>query len=73
MKAVLLEENVLAPITPVSVRILEMLAAVQLNRYACICVEEVNFHSAPTIKGNRQFCIEPESSGGCRQCFQPTI
>src|SRR5690348_9749466 len=67
MKAVLLEQNILAPITPVSIRIIQMLATIQFNCYVCICVEQVNFHSAPTIERNRQFCIEPESSGRLRQ------
>src|SRR5947209_9171822 len=50
-----------------------MLAAIQFNCYVCICVKQVHFHSAPTIEGNRQFCIEPESSGRLRQGLQSAI
>ena len=35
--AVLLEQNVFAPITPVSVRIVEVLAAIQFDCYVCAC------------------------------------
>ena len=66
MKAVLLEQNIFAPITPVSVLIIEMLAAIQFNCYVCICVEQVNFPESgiASVVANGESTLEIGMIGG---------
>ena len=69
----LLQQLILAAVASVGVGIGKMLSAVQFDGQSRTAAEQIHFHSTPAIKGNRQFGIQPESSGGFRQCFQATV
>src|SRR6516225_1365231 len=73
MISVFLEQNILAPITSVSLGISQVLTTIQFDCYLGFCAQQVHFHSAPAVERNGQFCIEPETTSSLWQCFQPAI
>jgi hypothetical protein len=59
--AVLLEQLVFSAIAPVGLDAPEMVGAVQLYGQPSNWVEQIDFHSAPTVKRDRQLGIEFEA------------
>ena len=70
---VLLQQEVLPPVAAIGFGVSQMLGAVEFNRYARICVHEINFRSALSVERNRQFDVQPEPAGGLRQSLQPAV
>jgi hypothetical protein len=68
---VFLQQPVLSTITAISRRIGQMLGAVKLDRQAGIGVEQIDFHSSPSVERDRQLNIQKKSAGSLRQGFQP--
>jgi hypothetical protein len=70
MAAALLKQRVLAPVATIGCWICEVLRPVDLNGELEFGGIQVDFHLAPTVEGERKFCIEPEQTGGFRQGFE---
>ena len=51
--AVLLKQGIFSTISPVGVRVAQMLAAVQFNGESGLHTQEVDLHATPTIEWNR--------------------
>jgi hypothetical protein len=70
---VLLKQRILPPVATVGVRVGQVLTAVQFDREAGFRTEQIHFHDAPPIEGDRKLNAEPELPGGFRESLKPAI
>lgn len=54
---ILLEKKILPSVSPISFAIGQMLGAVQLDRQACLHIEQIDFHFAMVIKLDLQHSV----------------
>jgi hypothetical protein len=50
-----------------------MLSTIQFDCQSRIGTKKMDFHSAPTVKRDRQLNIQAKLAGGFTQCLQPAI
>ena len=71
--AVLLKQGIFTTISPVGVRVAQMLATVQFDGDSGRRAKQINLHATPAIEWNRQLRIQTKLSVRCGQGFESSI
>ena len=69
--AVFLQQGVFQPVTPIGVRITQMLGTIQFDGQPCICTKQIHLHQALLAEWNLQFGVEVESTARLGKRLQP--
>jgi hypothetical protein len=71
--AVLLKQGIFATISPVGLRVAQMVATVQFDGDSGRRAKQINLHPTPAIAWNRQLCIQTKFPVCCGQSFESSI
>ena len=71
--AVLLQQQVLATVATVGVRIGQMLAPSSFDGHTRIGAQQIHFHLSPAVEGNRQLGIQAEPTRSSGKRLQPAV
>jgi hypothetical protein len=71
--AVLLKQGVFTTISPVGIRVAQVLASVQFDGDSGSRTKQINLHATPAIEWNRQLYVQTKLSVRCGQSFESSI